>query len=362
MKCFKLLMLFSFIFLTESAYSYGKDIVVADFKSCNFTNNLGVAFGAWDRDPADDSQSCSVNIIEEYSVEREAVLEVDYDVDSPNPAYNGIWMKLNKIDFSSSDFLVLWVKGDTSTFKIEIKNKKETGYYYLNNISSAWKEFVIPLSDFRNISDFSDLQELTIVFDDIHASQKEGKIYIDDISFRIKSDEKEESVSKSKVSHGVSLKGVDLAGINLSGVNLAAVDLSHTNMQRVNLYSAVLNDANLSKASLSESDLTGASLQRANMSEIRLDKAVLRKVNLSGANLNNSDLKMSDFTRADLKGASLKNADLRLADLRRADLTGVDFTGAKVGGANLYKSVGLDKATRKYMELNGAININDDLI
>lgn len=359
MKRYSFIVLVAAVLLSQCPSVSAKDLVVADFKSRNFTNNLGVGFGAWDRDPTDETQSCSVSIIKDKKHKRDSVLEVVYDVDSPNPAYNGIWVKLNNIDMGASDFLVLWVKGDTATFKVEIKSEKETGYYYLNGITQDWQEFLVPLSDIRNISDFSNLKEMTVVFDDIHATNKVGKIYLDDISFRVKGSKKEAAVETEKAS-AISLKGVNLSGSNLSGVILTGADMSHTNLQKVNLYSAVLDSVNLSKSSLSESDLTGATLMKSNLCESRVDKAVLRKVNLSEAVLDNADLKMSDLTRADLTKASLKNADLRLTDLRRANLKGVDFTGAKVGGANFYKAEGLTEKTKKYLEENGAINIYEE--
>jgi len=79
------------------------ELMIADFDTGDKPNNLGGDFGAWDKDPNDDTQTCAVSFnfgddptgnTDGYS------LQMDYDVDSPNPAYNGFWTTLEGKDFS----------------------------------------------------------------------------------------------------------------------------------------------------------------------------------------------------------------------------------------------------------------------
>lgn len=165
-------------------------VLVADFNAGVKPNNLGGDFGAWDKDPTDFSQGC----VEAFDPnvkhgETGFSMKLDYDVDSTNPAYNGFWMFLQNFDATGYDTLSFWVKGDknagySTVFKIELKNaKKETGRYYATGISSEWQKISIPLKDFKGITDFKDLTEFVIVFEDRIASNKQGTIYLDDISF-----------------------------------------------------------------------------------------------------------------------------------------------------------------------------------
>ncbi|MBN2453136.1 MAG: CIA30 family protein [Candidatus Omnitrophica bacterium] len=168
----------------------GNEFLIADFNTGEKPNNIGGDFGAWSKDPTDFTQGCSESF---DTVNRRGTtgfaMKLDYSVDSKNPAYNGFWMFLQNFDASSYDNLALWVKGDgkigyTTVFKVELKNaSKQVGRYYVTNITDAWQDIVIPLKDFKGITDFSNLSELVIVFEDRIASNKKGVIYIDDIRF-----------------------------------------------------------------------------------------------------------------------------------------------------------------------------------
>jgi hypothetical protein len=63
-------------------------------------------------------------------------IQMDYDVESPNPAYNGFWMKLNALDATSYNALMFYVKGDpqvgfSQRVKIELKDSSNTPSPYL---------------------------------------------------------------------------------------------------------------------------------------------------------------------------------------------------------------------------------------
>jgi len=168
----------------------GNEFLIADFNTGEKPNNIGGDFGAWSKDPTDFSQGCSEAF---DSVNRRGTtgfsMKLDYSVDSKNPAYNGFWMFLQNFDASKYDNLALWVKGDgkigyTTVFKVELKNaSKQIGRYYVTNITDGWQDIVIPLKDFKGITDFSNLSEFVIVFEDRIASNKKGVVYLDDIRF-----------------------------------------------------------------------------------------------------------------------------------------------------------------------------------
>ena len=167
-----------------------KVLMVSDFNAGTKPNNIGGDFGAWDKDPTDFSQGC----VEAFDPNAKHgttgfSMKLEYDVDSTNPAYNGFWMFLQGLDARPYDTLVFWVKGDkdagfTTAFKIELKNaKKEVGKYYASGITTDWQRIALPLNAFKGITDFSNLTEFVVVFEDRVASNKKGVISLDDIQF-----------------------------------------------------------------------------------------------------------------------------------------------------------------------------------
>ena len=167
-----------------------KEVIIADFNSGEKPNNISGGFGAWNKDPDDTTQGCkeSFNSDERYGKKGYA-LQLDYDVDSPNPAYNGFWMKLENFDASKFNKLVFYIKGDAGAgypqkVKIELKNAAgEVGKYYVTQISPTWAPVEVPFSSLQGIKDFSKMTEFTIVFEDSATKPKTGRIYLDNIGF-----------------------------------------------------------------------------------------------------------------------------------------------------------------------------------
>jgi len=167
------------------------ELIVADFNSGIKPNNIGGDFGTWDYDPNDDTQSCRMEFshLDSKRSDRGYSIKLQYDVQSPNPAFNGFWMKLEGIDISVYNLLRFWVKGDkesnfTSRFKVELKNALgNRAVYFVKGISDEWSEVVIDFKKTRAIEDWTNMSEFTVVFSDIVSTYKEGVLYLDDISF-----------------------------------------------------------------------------------------------------------------------------------------------------------------------------------
>ena len=167
-----------------------KEVILADFISGKKPNNFGGDFGAWNKDPNDPTQGCKDSFTSDERYGKEGFsLQLDYDVDSPNPAYNGFWMKLGDFDATPYNKLIFYVKGDAKMgypekFKIELKNANgEVGKYYVTQISQTWAPVEVPFSGFEGIKDFSKLTEFTVVFEDSVSKPKAGRIYLDNIGF-----------------------------------------------------------------------------------------------------------------------------------------------------------------------------------
>ncbi len=172
---------------SKSTESAPAKLDIATFDSGLKPNNLGGDFGAWDKDPDDDTQFCEA----EFSSEEKAgntgfSMKLVYDVDSPEPAYNGFWLKLEEKDFTPYTSLVLSLKGDeekgfTDKIVLELKNKKGQVGKSLVAITGDWQEKTIPFTAFSGIYDFSQMTELVIVFDDANSKPKTGVVYIDNL-------------------------------------------------------------------------------------------------------------------------------------------------------------------------------------
>ena len=167
------------------------ELVVADFDTGDKPNNLGGDFGAWDKDPNDETQFSEQSFEAEDALGDELgySLRLDYDVDSPNPAYNGFWMKLNSLDATAFNTVSFYIRGDadagfTNRVKIELKDQSnKPSPYIFTGVTGEWQKVSIPFEKFRRIKDWTALNEFVVVFDDINSNPKVGTIYIDQITF-----------------------------------------------------------------------------------------------------------------------------------------------------------------------------------
>lgn len=175
---------------TTAAYA-AKELVVADFDTGDKPNNIGGDFGAWDKDPNDDTQGTQMAFEPDDALGDPAgySIRLDYDVDSPNPAYNGFWMKLNGEDATAYNTISFYVKGDTGVgftkrIKIELKDMtNKPSPYIVTGVTEQWTKVSIPFEKFRRINDWKSLNEFVVVFDDINSNPKSGTILVDQVAF-----------------------------------------------------------------------------------------------------------------------------------------------------------------------------------
>ena len=169
----------------------GKELVIADFDTGDKPNNIGGDFGAWDKDPNDDTQGTQMAFEPDDALGDAAGYSVrlDYDVDSPNPAYNGFWMKLNGEDDTAYNTVNFYMKGDAKAgfskrIKVELKDmSNKPSPYIVSGVSEQWQKFSIPFEKYRRVADWKAINEYVVVFDDINSNPKAGTIYVDHISF-----------------------------------------------------------------------------------------------------------------------------------------------------------------------------------
>jgi len=172
------------------------ELIIADFNTGSAPNNLGGDIGSWDHAPYDETQSIEIFFDEDDALGDPIgfSMRIDYDVDSPNPAYNGFWTGLQGNDFSLYNTMNFYIRGDekagfTKRLKIEIKDARRRdrpSRFIISGIKKEWQKFSIPFGKFsRSKSKFFDwtkMAEFVVVFDDIHNTPEVGTIYIDHIT------------------------------------------------------------------------------------------------------------------------------------------------------------------------------------
>ena len=177
------------VLLASAGSVWAATLLVDDFNRGEKPNALGGDFGSWDKDPSDPTQRCTIAFDQANAFGGAGyALKLDYDVDSPNPAYNGFWMKLQGTDLSAYKRLTFYIRGDstrgfTPQIKLELKNGKEVGRYLLKGITDQWQQVSIPLKEFVGLTQWNGMTEFVVVFDDITSVKKVGTIYLDEITF-----------------------------------------------------------------------------------------------------------------------------------------------------------------------------------
>lgn len=86
--------------------------------------------------------------------------------------------KYNRLEFSvkKENFF------DDIALRIEIANSfRETSEIYLKNLPHKWQEFVIPFSDFKTISDWSEIKTIAFVIEEWNTKEKKGIVLIDNL-------------------------------------------------------------------------------------------------------------------------------------------------------------------------------------
>ena len=179
------------VFAQLGSTAGGSELIISDFDTGDKPNNIGGDFGSWDKDPNDETQSCQMSFEGQDAVGDPLgyAIRLDYDVDSPNPAYNGFWMKLNNLDATAYNTLNFYIKGDdqagfTKRVKIELKDStKQPSQYIIAGLTGEWQKFSIPFEKFRRIQNWDALSEFVVVFDDINSNPKAGTIFVDHVTF-----------------------------------------------------------------------------------------------------------------------------------------------------------------------------------
>ncbi len=172
-------------------------LLICDFDKDGVTDReFSCPVGSWISDPTDPT----IKFVEAYDPvyrfgDKGYCLKLWYDIESPNPAYGGLWVQFKPsatqttLDLSGYRFLTIMVRGSSSSagattrFKIEMKNDGEVSSTILEGVTARWQKFEIPLERFEKITDWTRMKEMTVVIDGDVATKREGLLYFDEIGF-----------------------------------------------------------------------------------------------------------------------------------------------------------------------------------
>ncbi len=106
-----------------------------------------------------------------------------------NPVKKEIFtVNLNSLNLSRFNTLAFSIKNtdvdDNISLRIEFTNAfKEKSEVYLRQIPNKWHDFKIAFLDFKNITDWSQMQSISFSVEQWNAQKDKGVLYIDNVRF-----------------------------------------------------------------------------------------------------------------------------------------------------------------------------------
>lgn len=113
---------------------------------------------------------------------------IEFNFEEPYPSVKYFTLEVPPVDVSKYKKIRLSVRakeeGTPGFLKVVLKNKKnETSYQYIQGIDFDWKEVVLPLEDFQEITDWRTLTEVAFALEAWNVENQKGIVLIGDVSF-----------------------------------------------------------------------------------------------------------------------------------------------------------------------------------
>jgi len=120
-------------------------------------------------------------------------LRLVYNFQDDSPQVKNFSLYLPKVNVKKYNSLVFSVRGYRSSLpriiKISLENKKrEKSVYYFEGITTKWQKVTIPLSEFKKITDWSNITKLSFIVEAWNNDQDKCSVLIDDVHFYSKGD------------------------------------------------------------------------------------------------------------------------------------------------------------------------------
>ncbi len=115
-------------------------------------------------------------------------IRIKYDVNEPYPQVSKFSIEIPRLNAARYDNLNFSIRGIEEGFpgtvKVTLRNKKnETAHYFVSDVEFKWQKVSIPFSKFRGITDWTNLTDISFVFEAWNTDKKKGVVLIDDLCF-----------------------------------------------------------------------------------------------------------------------------------------------------------------------------------
>lgn len=117
-----------------------------------------------------------------------SLVRVKYDLSDPYPKVKQFSLQIPPTDlsqFHKINFSIRSTKdGSPGIVKVVLRNQKnEMAYYFARDIDFRWKTFSVALVDFKGITDWSNLKDVSFVLEEWNLEDEKGVILIDNVNF-----------------------------------------------------------------------------------------------------------------------------------------------------------------------------------
>lgn len=115
-------------------------------------------------------------------------IRIEYNFAEPLPPVKSFSLNIASMDVSAYKKIRLSIRGKEEGIpeivKVIVRNKyNETASYYIRGINFKWQTIEIPFEEFNQISDWSNLEDISFVLESWNITKQKGILLIDDISF-----------------------------------------------------------------------------------------------------------------------------------------------------------------------------------
>lgn len=116
------------------------------------------------------------------------LVRLDYDFTQDFSPVKSLSLSIPAMDASKYKNVQFSVRvkdgGSPGILKVVLANEKgETAAYYIQGMDASWQEYRIPLEEFRQITDWTRLKDISFVMESWNVEPKKGLVLIDNICF-----------------------------------------------------------------------------------------------------------------------------------------------------------------------------------
>jgi hypothetical protein len=158
-----------------------EEVILQDFDGDYYNG------GVWAESGNEDQKSFKTELQSRIRVgDQGQAIALDYDFKAGAELLGGVWLDLSEYDFSSSDYIGFWIKGEeTLGFSkiIGVTVEDSTGKSVTkmsSRVSAEWSKIEVSLSDFSE-KERASIVEINIFIDKRYTGLELGRYYIDNL-------------------------------------------------------------------------------------------------------------------------------------------------------------------------------------